>query len=347
VIRFQGGSLEVAGRLLASGARFTGSDWDGIVLKGCDSKTVLRDSTIEGARTGLLVLGGAPLLDGLLLANNDTGMELRQKTAATVRGSTFRGNRKVGLFVKDDATASITGNRFENNGKFGAYIYRALPAKFSGNSFSGQPTALSISHFGSDPRIDGNRFEKNELAILVDRAARPVLAGNELSGNGTGVRLYRRADARLEGNRLTGNEVGIVVAYSSYPHIGGNDLAGNGTALRLEFQSSSWEEEKGAAARETESSGRSAFGQAPRTEVSEEQRRPRQLTGRVDARDNWWGMEGTKELVRIGAEGNPSFIHDGRDEPFFVEDGQQYPLDRVLFEPWRQQSATVPAEKKR
>jgi parallel beta-helix repeat protein len=271
-------------------------------------------------------------------------MELKQKTAAAVKDCRFSGNAKVGLFVKDEAAPSVTGCRFENNGKYGAYIYRAQPAAFSGNRFSGQPTGLMIAYFGSDPRIESNRFEQNELGVLVDRAARPRLVGNLFSGNGTALKLYRRADALVEGNRIENNRTGVTVAYSSYPEIRGNDISGNGIALQLEFQSSAWERERGEAAREAESAarGRGAFGQAaPRTEVTEAQRRPRQLTAAVDARGNWWGEAGTAELDRLGAAGNPSFIGDGRDRPTFVDDGKSYPLDRADFAPWSARPLTA------
>ncbi len=341
VVTFAAGGLEVAGRLVAEKALFTGKDWQGIVLKGCDEETLLREVRIEGARTGLLVTGGAPRLLGLTLAGNGTGMELRQKTAAEVADSLFSGNGRVGLFVKDDALPRIDGNRFEHNGKFGAYIHRSTPASFRGNRFRGNPTGLAVSNFGSDPRIEGNLFEENELGILVDRAARPVISGNRLEGNGTGLRLYRRSDAQVEGNRFGGTGVAVSVAYSSYPRIAGNDFAGPGQALFLEFQSARWEADRGAAAREEEVAARGAFGGAPRTQVTEEERRASGLDGTVDARGNWWGEAGTAELHRIGPGGNPSFIHDGRDAPTFIEGGKSYPLDTVRFAPWSETPLTA------
>jgi len=339
-ITFAGGSLEVAGRLTAREAEFTGKRWPGILLKGCDAGTVLAGCRIAGARTGLKAIGGAPHLEKLILAGNEVGMELRQKSAAVVRGCRFEDNRKVGLFVKDEARPVVTDNVFRDNGRFGAYIFRASPAKFAGNRFTGNGTGLMIANYGSDPRIAGNRFTDNEIGIRVDRAARPHLNGNVLRGNRTAIRLYRRSDPLIEGNLVTGNETGISVAYSSYPVIRGNDLAGNGLALELEFQSSTWEEQKGSAARAAAAADRGAFGRAPARAVGEEQRRARDLDGTVDARDNWWGQDGSAELRRIGRGGNPSFIHDGRDQPTFEEGGKDYPLDRVRFAPWRAAPAT-------
>lgn len=336
VITFQGGKLEVAGRLVAENARFTGSNWDGIVLKGCDAGTILSGGRVDGAKTGIFAGGGAPRLQGVTVSGNEVGIELKQQCAAQVSDCVIAGNRKVGLFIKDESTPEVSGNRLDNNGKYGAYIYRSLPRRFSGNRFSANETGLMIANAGSDPLIEGNRFENNRTGILVDRAARPHLRGNLLKNNRTGVRLYRRADARIEGNAFTANDDALSLAYSSYPAVHGNDFRDNRRALFLEFQSSAWERAKGESTREAEAGSRGAFGQsAGHAEAAGERRKPSELTGMVDATNNWWGETGTAELVRIGSAGNASFIVDGHDTPTFVEDGQDWPLDRVIFAPWR------------
>ncbi|AMV73235.1 hypothetical protein JCM30471_16380 [Desulfuromonas carbonis] len=338
-VNFRGGRLEVAGRLVAEQAVFDG-DWEGVMLKGCDGTTILRNCRISGARTGIMAIGGSPRLEELELRDNEVGMELRQKCAARVSGCRFEGNRKVGLFIKDEAVPEVEENLFRSNGKFGAYIFRANPAAFRKNRFEMNATGLMVANFGSDPRVEGNRFEGNTIGILVDRAARPQLVSNVLTGNDTGIRLYRRSDPEVVGNRLKGNRIAVSLAYSCYPQLHDNDFSANATALLLEYQSSRWEAEKGSAARAAEVAGRGAFGQAPRGEVSEEQRRARTLDGVVDARNNWWGVAGTAELQRLASDGNPTFIQDGRDTPTFTEGGKDYPLDLVRFAPWRSAPAT-------
>jgi len=332
-VRFEGGGLTVSGRLVARECELDGENWPGVVLKGAGAETLLADCVIRGAATGLLVESGEPRLEGLTLEANRIGIELRQKSAATVSGCLFRGNARVGLFVKDGTTAAVVNNRFERNGKFGAYIYKATPRKFSGNVFNDNPTGLMISHFGSDPELVENCLTGNGTAVLVDRAARPHLLRNDIRDNKVGVRCYRRSDPLLEANRIGGNTTGVSVAYSSYPRLTGNDLTGNGTALFLEYQSSRWEEEKGAAAREAEVA-HGAFGSSPRQTVSEADRRARRLDGTLDARGNWWGEAETAEMEKLGPDGNPAFIDDGRDRPTFEEGGRTWPLDKVRFAPW-------------
>ncbi|WP_305046021.1 right-handed parallel beta-helix repeat-containing protein [Geoalkalibacter sp.] len=332
-VHFSGGGLEVLGTLAARGARFTGDDWEGIILRGGES--LLEDCLVSGARTGIQVLGGKPLLRNLELSGNTTGLELRQQSSAEVVGCRILGNREVGLFLKDDAKPRVEDCIIADNGRFGVYIHRALPRVFRGNQLNGNAVGLMIAYYGSDPEISGNRFAGNEVAIKVDRAARPTLVGNQIADGGTGVLLARRSDARVRNNRINGNRIGVQVEYSSYPVIRDNDLSGNAMALVLDHQSSAWEKENGEAARAAESNGRGAFGQAARQPASEAARRPVALTGTVDAKHNWWGEAATQELTRGAGRGNPSFIHDGRDQPYFEDQGKQYPLDIVEFVPWR------------
>ncbi len=333
VIHFSRGSLEVSGQLQATNARFTGSSWQGIVIKGTGADTILTDCAIDGADTGLEVIGGAPQLKNIHLHDNRIGLQLGKKTAAVVTGCRIENNNRAGLIIKDEASPRVENNQISGNGLFGAYLVHSRPQSFSGNRISGQPTGLKISNFGSDPQVAGNRFENNEVGILVDKAARPTLTGNLLTNNGTALHLYRRADPQVTGNRFSSNQIGILMAFSSYPRIEGNDFTDNALALKLEFQSSTWEEQNGEAARQVETS-RGAFGQTPRQNLSEENRRPAQTNGTVDARGNWWGQAGTEELANSTEKDNPSFIHDGRDQPTFTEQGRAYPLDKVIFAPW-------------
>jgi len=332
---FEHGGLEVAGTLEARDASFAGERWSGLALKGNDATTLLEGVTVRGAKTGVFVGGGAPRLAGLVLTGNEVGMEIRQKSSAQVERCRFEGNSKVGLFVKDESTPQVRDCVFRGNGRFGAYIHHANPAVFSGHRFEKNDTGLAISNYGSDPTVRDCLFIDNPLGVLVDRAAAPSLTGNRWQDNAVGLKLHRRSDARVNGNRFEGNRLAVLVSFSSYPQITRNDFVANAMALRLEHQSATWEEERGAAARAGEVARLGAFGGQNSTRVDEEQRRARDLTGTVEARDNWWGEDGSRELEKLDAAGNPSFIDDGRDRPRFEDQGKSYPLDTVDYTPWR------------
>jgi parallel beta-helix repeat protein len=339
-IRFTRAGLDVAGALVANDAQIGGDDWDGVVLKNCDAATRLNGLKINGAATGVLVQGGGPHMDNLLLQDNTVGIELRGRAQGAILNSRFVENRKVGLFVKDESTSRVSHCLFRGNGRFGAYVYRARPDQFDNNRFVDNPTGLMIAYHGTDPLIARNRFEQNDIGIQVDRAAKPVLRDNLIRDNQTGIRLYRRSDPLIEGNYLGNNQVAILIGYSSYPVIQRNDFSGNALAIRLEYQSSSWERAKGEAAREGEVKARSAFGGQGMRSVTEDQRRALQLDGVVGAPNNWWGEAETRALQGRKEQDNPSFLHDGRDQATFEEAGQQYPLDRIEFRPWSRRPVT-------
>lgn len=338
VVRFNDAGLEIAGRLVARDVEFSGEAWSGLILKGSVAATRLSDCVIKGAKTGLLVQGGAPLLERLTLSGNRVGLALRGKAAGRISNCRFIANRKVGLLLKDDSTTAVVDCYFADNSRYGAYLYHARPQTFQGNTFVNNAIGLMIAYHGSDPQVYANRFEANEIAIQVDRAARPVLRGNLLRGNQTGLHVYRRSDPLVTGNRIEENDIGLLIAYSSYPRIEGNDFSANGTALKLEFQSSVWEVQRGKQARAGETSSRSAFAGQGMRSVTEDDRRASSLDGTVNAKGNWWGNVGTAELVKIGTDGNPSFIHDGRDQTTFVDAGEEFPLDKVNYVPWSESS---------
>lgn len=326
--------IEIAGEMQATEVEFSGKNWPGLTLKGTSARTWLNKSQILGAQTGITVIGGEPRLTGLLLENNRVGIELRQKSKALVKDSIFRKNSRVGLFIKDEVTAVVSNNRFEQQGKFGVYIYHALPQQFTGNLFVGNPTGLMISHFGSNPLIKANSFRNNKIAIKVDRTARPQIVANRIVENQVGIKLYRRSDPQIELNLFKQNQQAIHISFSSYPQIRHNDFVDNSQALNLEYQSSRWEEQKGAAARQTQIAGQGAFSGQKQSQVTEEQRRARDLDGTVDARQNWWGENETRKLVALKSEANLPWIDDGHDRPFFEEEGKEYPLDLVRWAPF-------------
>lgn len=343
-VEFSGAGLEVLGTLVATGVEFSGQSWDGLLLKGNGRSTVLTKCVIRGAKTGLTVKGGEPTLEQLELSGNQVGIEIRGKAGGSLSLSWFHDNEKVGLFVKEDSTTSVSDCRFEKNGRYGAYLYRAKPTLFTANRFYANKTGLIVAYHGSDPSIEGNSFERNEIAIQVDRAARPMIRKNLLLSNQTGLHAYRRSDPVVSGNLFKSNDVGVLVAYSSYPQVTGNDFVDNALAMKLEFQSSEWESQRGARARAGETAARTAFAGQGMRSVSEEDRQARTLDGTVNARDNWWGQSGTAELNEDGAQGNPSFLHDGRDQETFIDEGQEYPLDKVNFTPWSKTRVTEKRE---
>lgn len=329
--------IEVVGRLEALEVVFTGDDWPGLVLKGTGSQTLVKNCRVIGARTGISIIGGEPRILDSLFEKNQVGVEIRQKSRALIENNRFIENSRVGLFAKDETQALIRQNYFARQGKFGAYIYRAKPVEFQDNQFFDNPTGLMISHYGSDPQINQNQFERNQTAIKIDRAARPHLWSNRMIANQIGIALDRRSDPVIEKNLLQQNQQGILVKFSSYPLIRHNDFITNQQALVLEYQSSRWEQVNGADARQQQIASRGAFGGQKQMQVTETQRQAKGHDGYVDARENWWGRQETTVLKTLDEKANLPWIIDGYDTATFQESGQDWPLDRVRWWPFSPQ----------
>lgn len=332
--------IEVVGRLEAIEVEFSGDDWPGLVLKGTDALTLVKSCRVTGARTGISIIGGEPRVLDSLFEKNQVGIEIRQKSRALIENNRFIENLRVGLFAKDETEAVVRQNYFAGQGEFGAYIYRAKPVEFRDNQFFDNPTGLMISHYGSDPQINHNQFERNQTAIKIDRTARPHLTSNRIFANQIGIALDRRSDPLIENNLLRQNQQAIVVKFSSYPVIRHNDFSANQQALVLEYQSSSWEQVNGADARQHQIAGRGAFGGQKQAQVTETQRQARGLDGYVDARENWWGQQETQRLKNLDEKANVPWIIDGYDTATFKESGQDWPLDRVRWWPFASQPFT-------
>jgi parallel beta-helix repeat protein len=335
-----GAQIEVVGRLEAIEVDFSGDDWPGLVLKGTDAQTLVKNCRVTGARTGIAIIGGEPRVLGSLFEKNQVGIEIRQKSRALIENNRFMENSRVGLFAKDETEAIVRQNYFSGQGKFGVYIYRATPVEFRDNQFFDNPTGLIISHYGSDPRIHHNQFERNQTAIKIDRSARPHLSANRIVANQIGIALDRRSDPLVENNLLRQNQQAIVVKFSSYPVIRHNDFSANQQALVLEYQSSRWEMVNGADARQQQIASRGAFGGQKQAQVTETQRKARGLDGYVDARANWWGRQETLKLESLDETANLPWIVDGYDTATFKESGQDWPLDRVRWWPFAPQPFT-------
>ena len=58
--------------------------------------------------------------------------------------------------------------------------------------------------------------------------------------------------------------------------------------------------------------------------------------GLVDARDNWWGEETTREMTEKGSSANITGLVDGYDTPVRTYEGfeGEYAQDQISYAPW-------------
>jgi nitrous oxidase accessory protein len=128
----------------------------------------------------------------------------------------------------------------------------------SGGRFDLLDAAVHVA--GRDARVEGVRVEAATFGILVERASRAVVRGNEVAGDaartvglrGDGIRLWECYDSVVEGNllansrdmvlwyssrnriarnRVVGGRYGAHLMYSHWNEVAGNEFVGNTTGL--------------------------------------------------------------------------------------------------------------------
>ena len=191
---------------------------------------------------------------------------------------------------------------------------------------------MSVVNF-SNPWIACCEFEGLETAVEVGRFSRPLITRSAFRDNRRALAVSQKPNHPVRGNVFSGNDEAIFIDLSAYPEIRGNNFTGNGKDVVLGiYMSADWEKRVGSGGisrmRAAESRSRNLWGV----------KRPLEFTGKVDARENWWGPERTAEMGSLGPEGNASGIDDRHDRPEVSYPGfgeGSYRLDVVVYSPWR------------
>lgn len=153
------------------------------------------------ARQNITILGANQAsLTGVTVTNpNPRGYGLWiESTSPVVTNNTFTGSNHDGISMTGNSAPTIRNNYFYQNGANGITIYGT-----------------------SRPEVRENVFEKTGFGINVAQKAAPVLVGNRITQNRSGI--VAQADTRpvLRGNIIEGNtEDGVVAIANSQPDLG-------------------------------------------------------------------------------------------------------------------------------
>lgn len=185
---------------------------------------------------GVKIIGAgaaASLIEHAIVDHAFIGVRI-ESTFATVRDSTIREFGRAG---------SQVGAGVWVEGEGGATDPKALirGTRFS-KSLGGTETEYGIYVSMASPSLEENEIRDCSTALHLRGSAQvgstpivPLVTGNEIEGNATGVRIERHADPVLTGNRIQGNsQYGILVmgqsnaALDPRPVVNGNEIHGNG-----------------------------------------------------------------------------------------------------------------------
>ncbi len=128
----------------------------------------------------MVISGGAPTLDGLLLeASQTAAIQIASGSRARIRGNTISGG-EVGIMVTDSAPV-IGGNDVAGTGSAGVQVD------------------------GGAAKLTGNSIHDNQGSGVSVLRGTATLADNTIIGNGTGLLLGTHADPTLLHNVICGN----------------------------------------------------------------------------------------------------------------------------------------------
>ena len=195
----------------------------GVSIQG-DPNTQGRNIIIQGggiflsptfARQDVTILGASlARLTGVTVTNpHPRGYGLWiESSSPIVVGNTFMGNNHDGISMTGSSDPIIRRNYFYHNGANGITIYGT-----------------------SQPKVQENVFEATGYGINVAQQAAPILVGNRIIHNRSGIVSQANSHPVLRGNVIEGNaEDGLVAITASRPDLGtkaepgGNIFSQNG-----------------------------------------------------------------------------------------------------------------------
>ena len=147
------------------------------------------------------------LVDNVVSGHRD-GLYFEFVQDATIDGNVSEHNLRYGLHFMFSHGCAYRRNRFVSNGAGVAVMY-THDVTIERNEFleNRGPTAYGLLLKDiSDSRVQGNRFQHNTVALLIEGGGRLTTTQNRFVGNGWGVKLMANsAGNRFEGNVFDGN----------------------------------------------------------------------------------------------------------------------------------------------
>lgn len=169
--------------------------------------------------SNILIQGGGTFLSPTFARQNVTILAVTQAslTGVTVTNPNPRG---YGLWI-ESSNPVVSDNTFTGNSHDGISITGNSAPIIRSNYFY-QNGANGITIYGvSRPEVRENVFEKTGFGINIAQKAAPILVGNRITQNRTGIVTQANSKPVLRGNLIEGNtEDGLVAIAISQPDLG-------------------------------------------------------------------------------------------------------------------------------
>ncbi|PNU20544.1 hypothetical protein C2E25_06615 [Geothermobacter hydrogeniphilus] len=341
--------MESGGKSIIRQARFSDSE---AALSSYGSHFEVTDSEFSNCRFGVRLLRESdPLIAGNRFIGGKIAIDNEMRSSPTIRDNLFRGFKQMAILASHNSRGMISNNRFIGNQQ-GVGLQQPYPDKVVDNLFRDNEIAMFCNQTKDTPQILNNRFENNRTALINYAFAYPRVRGNVFVGNGIAIRNdqygspfvennrfeknetaiynYRKSNPRIRNNVIADNDLALFCDYSSYPLVRENNFLGNRQAVKLGiYQSADWEKRSGSKALVMQKSRERGSKNSMLAQA------PTDFEDRIDVSKNWWGAD-NQRLAAADEQTNDDLFWDRHDQPTVVYEGfgpEAYQLDRVVFQP--------------
>jgi len=161
-------------------------------------------------------------------------------TSPTIEDNRFEGDSHAGITVAGRAHPLIRNNDFSGTNNWGITAYGESYPQIMSNSFYSRNGVDCSDH--SHPSIDGNVFSCESTGISAKGDSEPAITNNILMGNGSyGIIVRMNSAPVIQGNDISDNPTGVYIGGGSHqnPDIGGGGRSDGGN----EFSGNTWDVE--------------------------------------------------------------------------------------------------------
>jgi parallel beta-helix repeat protein len=327
----------------------------GVGISCIETSPLIKNNVIENCSTAIeLWQESNPKIELNLIKNCKGAVKIQTKSSPVISGNFIKDINAFAIHVLQGSKPVISRNTITNTRK-GIVTDQGVIAEITQNSISSSEEGIYVRQVGEDEKIIGNHITNCKAAIRCDSFSKPLISdnllegnkdgivavqfsaptiiNNDIIGNSTGIVAYRKCTPVIEKNNIIDNDIGIYCDYSSYPIISENNIFDNLLAIKLgTFQSADWEKRgQGSTGiiknKALEKQSKVNFGKMPEQEYQDF----------IEANNNYWGEEVTRELEEKGSESNISAFDDYYDKNVIVYedwDDKEYVLDRVKYDGW-------------
>ncbi|NPD87707.1 MAG: hypothetical protein HGN29_03230 [Asgard group archaeon] len=197
----------------------------GSMLDNVRFSLLICDFTLEGSTVNNLMSFNAFYLDAFILTdsifqNSPTGINLVDCGYATLTSNDFL-SIEFGINIVTADNATFTDNLFQDIPTVGIYVESVGVIYAINNDFVNVTTGIHVSE--SEAQIISNRFEQNDIAVLLDNADFSTISLNNFTNiHDIGLEASFVREPTIAGNRFVDSPTGIDLMGSIDPYVYGN-----------------------------------------------------------------------------------------------------------------------------